>query len=59
MVGNIRGKFSGTPLFGGGSVNHTDLLAQGLAEKEKLETDLFEGASTGFGDAVITPFMVG
>jgi len=39
-VGNIRSKFSGTTLFGGGGVNGSDLLSQGISEKEKLEQEL-------------------
>jgi hypothetical protein len=34
-----REKYTGTNLFGGGSVN-TNMLAEGLAEKEKLEQEL-------------------
>lgn len=57
-VGNIRGKYQGTSLFGGGQINGTDLLSQGLAEKEKLETALQEGPP-GFGDADPPMFFVG
>lgn len=57
IVGRVRGKYSGTQMFGGGTLN-TDLLAEGLTEKEKLETQLFEG-SPGFGDAEPSLFIVG
>jgi hypothetical protein len=39
-IGNVRGKYAGTQLFGGGTINYNDLLSQGLTEKEKLETEL-------------------
>jgi hypothetical protein len=57
-VGQVRGKYSGTQLFGGGQVNGTDLLNQGLQEKEKLETKLYEGAP-GLGDAEPPRFYLG
>ena len=56
-VGRIRGKYSGTNMFGGGSLN-TDVLSEGIAEKDKLEAQLFEG-SPGFGDADPPMFFVG
>jgi hypothetical protein len=57
-VGNVRGKYQGTTLFGGGVLS-TDLLTQGLTEKDKLEQQLFTGASPGFGDAMPPLFFVG
>ena len=39
-VGQIRGKYSGTQLFGGGQINGADMLNQGLQEKDKLEQKL-------------------
>ena len=57
-VANIRGKYGAVQLFGGGSLNSTDLLTQGLAEKEKLETALYEGAP-GLGDSEPPLFFVG
>ena len=57
VLGRIRGKFSGTTLFGGGSIN-ADMLDEGLKEKEELETKLYEGAP-GFGDAEPPMFFVG
>lgn len=58
-VGNVRGKYSGTSLFGGGTINYNDLLTQGLREKETLETKLYEGASSGFGDSEPVLFCIG
>lgn len=57
-VANIRGKYGNVTLFGGGSLNSTDLMTQGLAEKEKLETAIYEG-SPGLGDAEPPMFFVG
>ncbi len=57
-VANIRGKYGNVALFGGGSLNSSDLMSQGLAEKEKLETALYEGAP-GLGDAEPPMFFVG
>jgi|TARA_R110000824_G_scaffold165786_2_gene342483 hypothetical protein len=57
-VANIRGKYGSVTLFGGGSLNSSDLMTQGLAEKEKLETALYEGAP-GLGDAEPPMFFVG
>ncbi len=57
-IGRIRGKYQGTALFGGGTLNHSELLNEGLAEKEKLETALYEG-SAGLGDAAPPMFFVG
>ena len=57
-VANIRGKFSGTNLLGGGTLNYSDLQSQGLQEKEKLEQQLFEGVP-GFGDTDPPMFFVG
>lgn len=58
-IGNIRGKYAGTQLFGGGSINFNDILSQGLEEKRNLEAQLFSGASAGFGDADPPMFFVG
>ena len=57
-VANIRGKYGSVTLFGGGSLNSGDLMTQGLGEKEKLETMLYEGAP-GLGDAEPPMFFVG
>ena len=39
-VGNTRGKYTGTGLFGGGNVNASDVRAQGITEKDVLEKRL-------------------
>ena len=57
-IGRIRGKYAGTALFGGGSLNHSELLNEGLAEKTELEKQLYEGAA-GLGDAAPPMFFVG
>jgi hypothetical protein len=58
VIGRIRGKYSGTNLFGGGAPNYSELLSEGNAEKEKLETKLYEGVP-GFGDGQPPLFFVG
>jgi hypothetical protein len=58
-VANIRGKYGNVTLFGGGSLNSTDLMTQGLAERDKLEQQLMTGAAPGQGDADPTLFFVG
>jgi len=58
-ISNVRGKYTGTTLFGGGSINYNDILNQGLEEKKKLEDQLFTGASPGMGDAMPPMFFVG
>ena len=50
VLARVRGKYQGTTLFGGGLVN-ADMLSEGLAEKEKLEQMLYEGANPGMGDS--------
>jgi len=57
-VGNVRGKYTGTQLFGGGQINGTDILSQGEQEKATLEQKLYEGAP-GLGDAEPPRFFVG
>ena len=57
-IANIRGKYGAVNLFGGGTLNANDLLSQGLAEKEKLELALYEGAP-GLGDNEPPLFFVG
>jgi hypothetical protein len=42
-IGNVRGKYQGMQMFGGGTINYNDLLSQGLREKEELEKGLQEG----------------
>lgn len=54
-VGNVRGKYSGTGLFGGGSVNGNDIRQQGLTEKDNLEKRL----RTEYEDNMPPMFFVG
>ena len=46
--------FSGVILFGGGQVNPTDLMTQGLEEKTKLEEELMNG----YGEAEPPVFFI-
>jgi len=39
-VGNVRGKYGGTNLFGGGQVNYSDFMQQGITERDSLENEL-------------------
>ena len=57
-LGRIRGKYGGTGLFGGGQVNYTELLSEGIAERDMLEQELYNNAA-GFGDAGPPKFFVG
>lgn len=54
-IGLVRGKFNGTNLFAGGSVNFADMLSQGLADKEKLEQELMNSYIDNFP----ARFMIG
>lgn len=56
-VGRVRGKYTGTNLMGGGSLN-TDILSEGLEEKKFLEEQLLTG-TPGMGDADPPQFFVG
>lgn len=58
IIGRIRGKYAGTPLFGGGAPNYAELLQEGQAEKQALEQRLYEGVP-GFGDGQPPLFFVG
>lgn len=58
VIGRIRGKYSGTNLFGGGAPNYSELLSEGNQEKDKLETKLYEGVP-GFGDGQPPMFFIG
>jgi hypothetical protein len=42
-LAHIRGKFGGVTLFGGGQVNPSDLMTQGLQEKDEMEKELMNG----------------
>lgn len=57
-IAHVRGKYQGTQLFAGGEPNYQSLMDQGITEKEKLETMLYEG-TPGFGDAPASDFIVG
>lgn len=57
-VSLVRGKFGSIPLFGG-QMFGTDLFTQGQTEKEKLETELYEGAASALGAADPILMMVG
>lgn len=57
-IGRVRSKFTNVSLLGGGTLNY-DLLAEGKAEKEQLETKLMTGSTPGFGDADPAMFFVG
>lgn len=46
-LAHVRGKYGGVILFGGGSVNPTDLMTQGLKEKDELEKELMLGLGEG------------
>ena len=56
-IGRVRGKYTGTSLMGGGSLN-TDLLQEGLNEKASLEEQMLTG-TPGLGDADPPIFFVG
>jgi hypothetical protein len=56
-IGRVRGKYSGTNLMGGGSLN-TDVLQEGITEKGALEDQLLTG-TPGQGDADPPMFFVG
>jgi hypothetical protein len=58
VLGRIRGKYANTALFGGGVVNYQELLAEGIAERDTLEEQLYTGAA-GMGDAEPPKFFVG
>lgn len=57
-IARVRGKFANVTLFGGGTLNSADLLAEGREEKAALEAKLYEGAP-GFGDAAPPMFFIG
>jgi hypothetical protein len=39
-IGHVRGKYTGTNLFGGQSVNYSDIQRQGEKEKDELEKEI-------------------
>jgi hypothetical protein len=54
-IGHIRGKYSGTILFGGQTVNAQDIMSQGVTEKLALETQM---VTNGY-DAEPPKFFIG
>lgn len=56
-IANVRGKFQGTALFGGGTVEFQTMMNQGITEKEKLEDQLLNGTS-GFANGAPASFLV-
>jgi len=57
-IGSVRGKYTNTQMFGGGTINYNDMLNSGREEKAELEKKLYERAA-GFGDAAPPEFFVG
>jgi hypothetical protein len=55
MLGHIRGKYGALTLFGGGSLNASDIMLQGTKEKETLEQELMDGA----GESAPAPWHMG
>lgn len=55
QVAHVRGKYGGTTLFGGGTVNATDLMTQGTTERDALEKEIMES----FGEVMPITFFVG
>lgn len=54
-VANVRGKFSNTSLFGGGTLNFQDLMNQGIQERDALETEL----KNSYEDVTPSMFFIG
>jgi hypothetical protein len=55
-IGHVRGKYSGTNLFGNQTVNYTDVMSQGIAEKQQLEEEITKDL---IDREPITAFFVG
>lgn len=55
IIGNVRGKYQGMQLFGGGTLNSETLLGQGMTEKKELEEEL----KNGYGEVTPPRFFVG
>lgn len=45
-LGHVRGKFGNITLFGGGTINASDVMTQGLELREKLREELLNGVGT-------------
>jgi len=58
VVGRIRGKYTGTTLFGGGTLD-AGMYQEGMTEKASLEEQLLTGAAPGQGDSDPPLFFVG
>ena len=58
IIGRIRGKYSGTTLFGGGTLD-ISMYQEGMTEKENLENQLLTGSAPGQGDSDPPLFCVG
>lgn len=56
-VGHVRGKYGNLTMFGG-QIFTQDLMTQGMAEKEKLEEQLYTNAA-GIGDSAPILMMIG
>jgi hypothetical protein len=54
-IARVREKFSGTNLFGGGQVNSSSLLQEGIKEKETLEAELMNS----YQDVTPPTFFIG
>jgi len=54
-VAHARGKYTGAALFGGQTINYTDLMSQGLAERDKLEAEI----TSDLIDREPIPFFIG
>lgn len=54
-VGHTRTKYGSVALFGGGTINGTDIMSQGLELREKLENELMNN----FGEVCPPRFFVG
>lgn len=54
-IGNVRGKYQGMQMFGGGTISYQDLLSQGLKEKEELQQELMNG----YGEVTPIRFFLG
>ena len=57
-IGTIRGKYQGTQLFGGGTINAA-ILEDGKTEKTALEAQLLQTAAPGMGAGDPVSFFVG
>jgi hypothetical protein len=54
-VANVRGKYKGTNMFGGGTVNADDFMSQGIAEIKDLEMEI----KNSYEDSTPAQFFIG